>query len=459
MTTTINIEKSLCTLKNKFRLLIKDDISNLYIVSNGYYSNEASTGSDQDLLSKVSTISNLNEITELNKFYTPRILVKDTSLDSEYTQEYRLVYNTPLTSKTDSAWISSSGPLSRLLLDLSPDPRNPIENVLEGITQISSTDIGNYSIPVRTICVDSATVGETSKTYYVNGNYWVKGTHPINDNEYIKWNDNVATLGPIPTDFRYLPDAFSLGKIYVVFGSGNNQLEFYVVQNTATNGWLEITLNSYGQYNDANRRAYVKRWWNSIDPGYSCSEEALFEILNTNFVIDPNIVGASRYKGIMYNSSIPYKVGDIVAYENLLWKCIMAGTNNTPSDSSSYWSRYGDPIYNSLTYIPSKTVLLSSVNPSIPFKLITKVGSTTEYQVAVNSDMADFSSSCIATVLIQETINDLYNNYTVTVDLSEEATYKITEQIELLVATVNTKITHLIVNEGLIKNIYYRYKL
>lgn len=498
-------------LRTKFGYLVrKNNTSSIVMVKDGNYNSTGlpETPTKSQLLDILDTVNDANVLLETNGFYLPHALVKDISSVSAYPQEYKLVYNISPEQKNSESWVIGAGPLERLLEDLGSEG-DPYPSILAGISQVTENTIVNYEVPVRTVCVKSGS--DSNRVYFVNGNYWVCGSHPANDSDYIKWNDNVDIFGDVPNSMNDLPDAFSLGKIYVVIGQGRYREEWYVVQNP---DWLEIELGNDGSFYDKNRRADVKRWWLSTDRNYTCSEEILFEILHTNFVINTTDANSQRYKGILWSPSYKYFAGDIVIYhadnynptttysansivsysgelwkanvsnvtgewdpskwtdlgvaDFSLWKCTTptssTGTIPASTEGNSYWSVYGDPLFNTLTYVPSKTVLLSNVSPSVPFNLITKIGSTTNYSVAVNSRMSDFGTPCIATFLLQQNIDNLYYCYTITIDLFLDGvssmSYYVTNDIILTVSGDNDKVRTVSVTGGAtIKNIYYRYTI
>ena len=504
------LDKVLLSVKTKFKYIVLSG-GVYYSIFNGTVSGiNGFIPTNENILSESDFIEDTTSIQATNGFYIPPTLVRDISSDQTYSEEYKIMYNNQSTRKTDSDWITGAGPLERLLIKLTPTGESPIPNILSGITEIDPEIIVNYSIPIRTVCVEDRE--EFNKVYFVNGNYWVRGNHPANDSEYIKWNDNTNILGPIPSTFNELPDAFSLGKIYVVFGVGNQSEEWYVVQNP---DWLTIDLQNGGFY-DKNRKSIIKRWWLSTNRDYECSEEVLFDILHTNFVVNTSGNETSinpKYKGILWSSTYKYVYGDIVIYhgepynqiktyntgnivivsgtlwrakvngitgtwdetkwEDLgisdfsLWKCV--NSNVRPGEvpgSTGAWEIYGDPLYNTLSYTPSKTVLMNNVSPSVPFALITKVGTTSNYLTAVNSRMTDFNTPCITTVLLQQTTqNNLIHCYTATVDLylgtESSMSYYITDDITLTVSSdQGGKVRILTVTGGAtIKNIYYRYTI
>ena len=53
--------------------------------------------------------------------------------------------------------------------------------------------------------------------------------------------------------------------------------------------------------------------------------------------------GTDYFEYSTYNASTAYSVGNYVEYndgtQTTVWKCIIAGTGNTPSTSSSYWEK------------------------------------------------------------------------------------------------------------------------
>lgn len=451
---------------------------------------------NESYLNGIGDITNNSILSNISKYYTPFMVLKDKSFSSVYEEEYRYVHNLTLTRKTTSDWKTGVGPLIKTLYELAGNPEewksgvtydtgdfvlyNDIvweclsstsqipsyatsswkrSGILDFITEKDLDTLEGYSIPIRTICKRDF---DGRRYYYVNGNYWVSGRPPASDSDY-------------STEYNYdvnypweLPDAFNLGKVWAHSKAGGDKY-WYVVQNKSN--WLEITS---GNYYDSNRLINVSPWWGT-STGYSSAEEALFDILCTNFVIHPNKSNpVDRFVGIFWDNTITYEVGDIVAYkpankeEYLLWRCTVSNINKDPESNSDKWSFYGDPLYNVLTYIPSETTLLSSINPSVPFKLINKVGSPEDYYITLNTNSSDFSDPCIATILVQKIINNYIRSWNITVDLSETplnpednyVRYFITDSLWLDISGDHiTK--HLVLNDNnaRIKNIYYRYKL
>ena len=330
--------------------------------------------------------------------------------------------------------------------------RSPI---LSFITTEELEVLEGYSMPLRTVCTKTV---DGEKYYYINGNYWAPGVPPQDDSEYSQ-TPNYDNL-----DYPWeLPDAFNLGKVWAHTRAGGDKY-WYVVQNRS--GWLGVKA---GSYYDSNRLMNATPWWNNSG-SFSSAEEALFDILKTNCVVHPTASSyADRWLGIMWERTISYLPGDIVVDENLLWKCLDSNTNKQPKKNSDKWAFYGDPLFNTLTYIPSETLLLTSVDPSVPFRVLAKIGSKSDYYVTLNTISADFSDPCITTVLVQQIINNIIKSYVVTVDLSEEplssgisyVRYYITPDLYLEVTGDDDLTRVLTVNDpnSRIKNIYYRYKI
>lgn len=329
--------------------------------------------------------------------------------------------------------------------------RSPI---LSFITTEELEVLEGYSIPLRTVCTRTV---DGEKYYYINGNYWAPGIPPQDDSEYSQ-TPNYDNL-----DYPWeLPDAFNLGKVWAHTRAGGDKY-WHVVQNRS--GWLGV---SAGSYYDSNRLMNATPWWNNSG-SFSSAEEALFDILKTNCVVHPSASSsADRWLGILWGSTISYLPGDIVVYENLLWRCLDSNINKPPKSYPDKWAFYGDPLFNTLTYIPSETLLLTSVDPSVPFRVLTKIGSESDYYVTLNTNSADFSDPCITTVLVQQIIDNIIKSYVVTVDLSEEplssgisyVRYYITPDLYLDVTGDDiTKVLTVNDPNSKIKNIYYRYKI
>lgn len=486
--------KTLCTLYPQVSYIVRNG-SNYYRVSNGSINSIAQITTDEEYLGNIDKIATTSTIYGFSTYYTPFMVLLDLSSDLQYTEEYRYVFNNMSNSqrKTINDWKTSVGPLTKTVIELAGKPgewsnsvtystgdyviyddivwestsnnntgntpryssnkwnRSPI---LSFITTEELEVLEGYSMPLRTVCTRTV---DGVKYYYINGNYWAPGVPPQDDSEYSQ-TPNYDNL-----DYPWeLPDAFNLGKVWAHTRAGGDKY-WYVVQNRS--GWLGV---SAGSYYDSNRLMNATPWWNNSG-SFSSAEEALFDILKTNCVVHPSASSsANRWLGILWKNTIAYLPGDIVAYENLLWKCLDSNTNKPPKSYPDKWAFYGDPLFNTLTYIPSETLLLTSVDPSVPFRVLTKIGSESDYYVTLNTNSADFSDPCITTVLIQQIIDNIIKSYVVTVDLSEEplssgisyVRYYITSDLYLDVTGDDiTKVLTVNDPNSKIKNIYYRYKI
>ena len=486
--------KTLCTLYPQVSYIVRDG-SNYYRVSNGSINSIAQITTDEEYLGNIDKIATTSTLSGFSTYYTPFMVLLDLSSDLQYTEEYRYVFNNMSNSqrKTINDWKTSVGPLTKTVIELAGKPgewsnsvtystgdyviydnivwestsdnntgntpgyssnkwnRSPI---LSFITTEELEVLEGYSMPLRTVCTRTV---DGEKYYYINGNYWAPGVPPQDDSEYSQ-TPNYDNL-----DYPWeLPDAFNLGKVWAHTRAGGDKY-WHVVQNRS--GWLGV---SAGSYYDSNRLMNATPWWNNSG-SFSSAEEALFDILKTNCVVHPSASSsADRWLGIMWKNTITYSQGDIVAYENLLWRCLDSNTNKPPKLNPDMWAFYGDPLFNTLTYIPSETLLLTSVDPSVPFKVLTKIGSESDYYVTLNTNSADFSDPCITTVLVQQIIDNIIKSYVVTIDLSEEplvsgvsyVRYYITPDLYLDVTGDDiTKVLTVNDPNSKIKNIYYRYKI
>ena len=488
--------KTLCTLYPQVSYIVRNG-SNYYRVNNGSINSISQITTDEEYLGNIDKIATTSTLSGFSTYYTPFMVLLDLSSDLQYTEEYRYVFNNMSNSqrKTINDWKTSVGPLTKTVIELAGKPgewsnsitystgdyviyddivwesivnnntgntpgyssnkwnRSPI---LSFITTEELEVLEGYSMSLRTVCTRTV---DGVKYYYINGNYWAPGVPPQDDSEYSQ-TPNYDNL-----DYPWeLPDAFNLGKVWAHTRAGGDKY-WHVVQNRS--GWLGV---SAGSYYDSNRLMNATPWWNNSG-SFSSAEEALFDILKTNCVVHPSASSsADRWLGIMWKNTISYLPGDIVAYENLLWRCLDSNTNKQPKKNSDKWAFYGDPLFNTLTYIPSETLLLTSVDPSVPFRVLTKIGSESNYYVTLNTNSADFSDPCITTVLVQQIIDNIIKSYVVTVDLSEEplssgvsyVRYYITPDLYLDVDVTGGDITRVLtVNDpnSRIKNIYYRYKI
>ena len=493
--------KTLCTLYPQVSYIVRND-SNYYRINNGSINPIAQITTNEDYLENIDRITTTSTLSGFSNYYTPFMVLLDLSGDLHYTEEYRYVFNNMSDGqrKTTNDWKTSVGPLTKTVIELAGKPgewsnsvtystgdyviydnivwestsdnntgntpgyssnkwnRSPI---LSSITTEELEVLEGYSMPLRTVCTRTV---DGVKYYYINGNYWAPGVPPQDDSEYSQ-TPNYDNL-----DYPWnLPDAFNLGKVWAHTRAGGDKY-WHVVQNRS--GWLGV---SAGSYYDSNRLMNATPWWNNSG-SFSSAEEALFDILKTNCVVHPSASSSTdRWLGIMWKNTTAYLPGDIVAYENLLWRCLDSNTNKPPKLNPDKWAFYGDPLFNTLTYIPSETLLLTSVDPSVPFKVLTKIGSESDYYVTLNTNSADFSDPCITTVLVQQIIDNIIKSYVVTVDLSEEplspgvsyVRYYITPDLCLdvtgdditKVLTVRDPNTGTADPDSRIKNIYYRYKI
>lgn len=487
--------KTLCTLYPKVSYIVRNG-SDYYKVNNGSINSIAQITTEEEYLENIDELTTSNTLSGFSTYYTPFIVLLDISRDLQYTEEYRYVFNNMSDSqrKTPANWKTSVGPLTKTVIELAGKPgewsnsstynigdyviyndivwestsdnntgntpgyssdewnRSPI---LSFITTEELEVLEGYSMPLRTVCTKTV---DGKKYYYINGNYWAPGVPPQDDSEYSQ-TPNYDNL-----DYPWeLPDAFNLGKVWAHTRAGGDKY-WHVVQNRS--GWLGVNA---GSYYDSNRLMNATPWWNNSG-SFSSAEEALFDILKTNCVVHPSASSyADRWLGIRWDETISYLPGDIVVDENLLWKCLESNTNKQPKENPDEWAFYGDPLFNTLTYIPSETLLLTSVDPSVPFRVLTKIGSESDYYVTLNTNSADFSDPCITTVLVQQIIDNIIKSYVVTVDLSEEplssginyVRYYITPDLYLDVIREDDIRRVLTVNDpnSKIKNIYYRYKI
>ena len=483
--------KALQTLYPHVTYLVKDG-TDYYRVNSGSLNLVSTTiSTDSDYLNLIDRISNTSTIQGFSKYYTPFMVLSDISLDPVYTEEFRYTNNQEIPRKTSANWRVSVGPLMKTIIELAGKPddwslsgvyntgdhviyedivwESLVDNnstapsyssadwkrnaILDFISTKELDVLEGYTVPLRTVCTRTI---EGTKYYYVNGNYWVHGAPPADDSEY-------------PTDPHYtvnypweLPDAFGLGKIWAKTTAGRVE-DWYVVQNRS--GWLEV---SAGSYYDSNRLMNATPWWNNSS-GFVSAEEALYTVLNTNFVVHPNASSLSdRFLGILWKNDLTYETDDIVIDEDKMWKCLRGNTGNKPQLSPDDWAFYSDPLYNTLTYISSETILLTSIDPSVPFRVLTKIGNSSNYYVALNTNSSDFSDPCIATILVQQIVDNIIRSHVLTIDLSETpldpslnyTRYFITENLYLDVTGDNVeKVLTLSDPDARIKNIYYRYKL
>ena len=400
-------------------------------------------------IDKISTPGQLNDTL---KYYYPFTVLADYSQDTVYTEEFRYIHNTEISRKEDipsyETWVTGDGPLKLTLKELAGSDYDPTATykILDFITAQDYETLEGYRLPCRVVC---SGVDGGDPAYFVNGNYWVMSVPPEGDSDYPSTPDTSIA------DPRDLPDAFNLGKVWYRTTIGGI-LDWYVVQNKSS--WLKVKA---GNYYDSNRFLNASPWWRTSG-GYTSAEEALYDVLHTNYVIHPSASQNERYLGILWSNTAQYIQGDIVvASDGRLWKCKEGNRDKNPVNTTSYWSFYGDPLFETLTYTPSETMLLTSVDPSVPFKVITKIGNPENYYVALNTNSANFSDPCIATILIQqETSDQVKKNSVLTLDLSEDGQYYVNDSLWVILSgNDETKTITLNDTGAKIKNIYYRYKI
>lgn len=104
-----------------------------------------------------------------------------------------------------------------------------------------------------------------------------------------------------------------------------------------------------GDYNSSTQYAInniVKYSYLGLDKLYICTSIPPIGTVPTNtayfrvFTIrgEKGDSGTGSTFDFEWDSGYPYNVNTIVVYENKWWNCSVANTNQTPSDSSSYWS-------------------------------------------------------------------------------------------------------------------------
>lgn len=446
------LERVLCSLYPGFyySVILNGDS---YRINNGSLVQTSDIINDNNYLDyfidKISTPGQLNDTL---KYYYPFTVLADYSQDTVYTEEFRYTHNTEIPRKEDipsyESWVTGDGPLKLTLKELAGSDYDPTTTykILDFITTQDYETLEGYRLPCRVVC---SGIDGNDPAYFVNGNYWVMSVPPEGDSDYPSSPDTSIA------DPRDLPDAFSLGKVWYRTTIGGI-LDWYVVQNTSS--WLKVKA---GNYYDSNRFLNASPWWRSSG-GYTSAEEALYDVLHTNYVIHPSASQNERYLGILWSNTAQYIPGDIVvASDGRMWKCKEGNRAKNPVNTTGYWSFYGDPLFETLTYTPSETMLLTSVDPSVPFKVITKIGSPENYYVALNTNSANFSDPCIATILIQqETSDQVKKNSVLTLDLSEDGQYYVNDSLWVILGGDDETKTITLNDTGAkIKNIYYRYKI
>jgi len=439
-----DLNQVLSSFLPSFNIIVTDG-TNYYRYGNGTVVDLGTTSPNRESLA--SSVSNGSLLSNISKFYFPTTLIKYTA-DHTFPREYKLAYNKEITRKGTAGWVTGEGPLTQVLGVLGED------NMAEGL-DITGSDIGladlmTYpNLSIRVICKK---VIDDIEHYYINGNYWALGNPPEDDSEY----PSVIPGDYIFTSYHDLPDAFNLGKVRAKTQEGG-EMNWYVVQNTK--GWLDINLGEGGQFYDENLGFYVYPWWTTNRTGYINIDEALHDYLHTCFVVHPN--DTDKWIGIVYESDKTYQVGDEIIWNSKKWKCLSNCIGEEPSDSSIYWAYSGDPIFDALTYIPSETLLISNVNPTVPFKLVTKIGTEHSYFVATNTRSSDFGTSCIATFLIEIPVpgTTMLKTQTLTIDLQIEGQYYIDSNTWLSVEGGDNTTRTILVHGGTIRNIYYRYRI
>lgn len=392
-----------------------------------------------------SYVRNKSTLSSINKYYFPTTLIKYVP-DSSSPREYKFAYNQPIERKGSENWVAGKGPITQLLDSFGEDNMAAFLDITD--SDVSLQDLMAYKgLSVRVVCkkvIDSVT------HFYINGNYWVSGNPPVDDSEYTMPSNYIFST------YHDLPDAFNLGKVRAKTLEGGEN-SWYVVQNTK--GWLDINLGDGDQFYDENLGYYVHPWWTSDRSGYINTEEALHDYLHTCFVVHPN--DAHKWIGIVYEPNKTYYSGDEIIWNSKKWKCLTDCTGEEPTDVSDYWVYSGDPIFDALTYLPSETQLLSNVNPTVPFKLVTKVGTESKYFIATNTKSSDFGTTCIATFLIEIPLpgTTMKKTQSVTLDLQIEGQYYVDDNVWLSITGVSNTKRSVLVHGGIIRNIYYRYRI
>ena len=404
--------------------------------------------SEPDRESIATYVNNSSILSVINKYYFPTTLIKYTAENPTYPMEYRLAYNRVILRKGNNSWVTGEGPLTQTLETL--DQTNMADGLDLTGSDVGLQDLMAYQgLSIRVVC--KKIINENTH-YYINGNYWAIGNPPEDDSEY----PSIIPGDYVFNSYHDLPDAFNLGKIRAKTQEGG-EMNWYVVQNTR--GWLDINLEEGGQFFDENLGIYVYPWWTDRSE-YLNIDEALHDYLHTCFVIHPN---DSEWVGIVYEPEKTYYVGDEIVWNSKKWRCLSNCTGEEPADGSDYWIYSGDPIFDALTYIPSETLLISNINPTVPFRLVTKVGSKSNYFVALNTNTSNFGTSCIATFLLEIPIvgTTMIKTHSLTLDLQIDGQYYIDDNTWLSIsheAGDNDKRT-VLVHGGTIRNIYYRYRL
>lgn len=441
-----DLQKVLSSFKPGFSIIVTDG-SKYYKYGSGVILDLGTT--TPDLVTEATYIGGLSYLYNLNRYYFPSAVVKCVD-NNNFPQEYRLACNSELTRKGTDGWKTAQGPLTQTLEILGQD------TMAAGL-DLTNTDVSlqdlmiHKNLSLRVVCKKEI---EGVVHYYINGNYWALGNPPVDDSEY----PDTISGDYIFNSYHDLPDAFDLGKVRAKTQEGG-EMSWYVVQNNV--GWLDINIESNGQFFDENLGFYVYPWWTTNRTGYINEDEALHDYLHTCFVVHPN--DTNKWIGIVYESDKTYSPGDEIVWNSKKWRCLSGCTGEEPVDGSDYWVYSGDPIFDALTYIPSETSLISNVNPTVPFRLVTKVGSTNGYFVALNTRSSDFGTTCIATFLLEIPIpgTTMIKTHTLTLDLQTDGQYYVDDNTWLSVSHQSgddSKRT-ILVHGGTIRNIYYRYRL
>ena len=444
VSSTDDMEQVLSSLFPGFFIIVTDG-TNYYKFGRGTITNLGTTIPDRE--NQASYVNTGSILSNTKKYYFPTTLIKYT-VDHPYQREYKFAYNTVLTRRGSDSWVTGEGPLTQTLNILGQD------TMAEGL-DLTNSEIGLQELmtfrglSVRVVCKKEI---NGVVHYYINGNYWTLGDPPTDDSEY----PETITSDYVFTSYKDLPDAFSLGKVRARTQEGGD-MNWYVVQNTR--GWIDINLGEGGQFYDENLGFYVYPWWTTNRNGYINIDEALHDYLHTCFVIHPN--DTDKWVGIVYESNKTYYTGDEIIWNSKKWKCLSDCTGEEPVDGSTYWTYSGDPIFDALTYIPSESLLISNVNPTVPFKLVTKVGTEYNYFVAINTRSSDFGTTCIATFLIEIPISGttMIKTHSLTLDLQVDCQYYIDENTWLSVVSNSNTRRQILVHGGTIRNIYYRYRI
>lgn len=494
--TSLYAEKVLRSLKARVTCIVKDG-SNYYFTTDGGTVYETSDFNDLIEVIKSRCIILDESKLDLNPYYLPYHIVADCSEFPEYPMEYSYKKAESYISNPLENWNASINLVDSTQLVLSDSTsydetvtyhvgdtvyfnhaiwkciqevtnHTPADNseywtrysLLDSVTEIPLDVLSNYNPSVRTVC---KITHDGISRYYINGNYWIQ-SRPQRNTGY-----NDSPDYPNISSVKDLPDAFNLGLVWATERLNNNEYRCWrVVQNP---GWFVCQA---GSYSDTNRSGEVRPSWvdSSSNIGYSSAEEALFDTLQASYILGPN----HAIYGIFYDPTLDYTVGQEVVHENIIWVCMQANGHDDPkipTTTEDYWKPSGDPLFQTLSYIPSEISLLS-IDPSVPFRLMSKVGNEQNYFVAVNRTQASFDASCIITILIYETINNNSGNeitktYSITLDANELRKYYVTDNLTIEIEASGNNDEQRILklrrpnntpaNGVFIKNIYYRYIL